>query len=75
MVSLQTPGKELAQVAYRLDSDYGMMTRVGLHCAPYAHKTLGTYPEGTIRFSFGWWNTQDEIEAAIRALGEILYGN
>ena len=75
VVSLQTPGKELAQVAYRLDSDYGMMTRVGLHCAPYAHKTLGTYPEGTIRFSFGWWNTQDEIEAAIRALGEILYGN
>ena len=54
VVSLQTPGRELSRVAWELDETYGIMTRVGLHCAPAAHKTLGTYPTGTIRFSFGW---------------------
>lgn len=61
-----------AQVAYELDSHYGIMTRVGLHCAPSAHKTLGTYPTGTIRFAFGHTNTMEEVEAAARALQEIL---
>lgn len=74
VVSVQTPGSGLAQTAYRLDSEYGIMTRVGLHCAPSAHRTLGTYPEGTLRFSFGWWNTEEETVEAVRALKEILYG-
>lgn len=69
VVSIQT--KELAQTAFELDNRYGIMTRVGLHCAPSAHKTLRTYPTGTIRFSFGWTNTQDEIDAALCALEEI----
>ena len=47
------------------------MTRVGLHCAPSAHKTIGTYPEGTIRFSFGPENTKEEVKAALQALEEI----
>ena len=72
VVSLQTPGRELSQVAWELDETYGIMTRVGLHCAPAAHKTLGTYPTGTIRFSFGWWNTEEEVDTALRALEEIL---
>ena len=55
-----------------LDADYGIMTRVGLHCAPSAHKSIGTFPTGTIRFSFGNFNTEEEIDAAIRALNEIL---
>ena len=54
-----------------LDEDYGIMTRVGLHCAPSAHQTLGTYPTGTIRFSFGWWNTEAEVERALEALREL----
>lgn len=74
VVSLQTLGQDISQVAYELDDAYGVMTRVGLHCAPSAHKTLGTYPTGTIRFSFGWWNTEDEVDAALRALGAILKG-
>lgn len=61
----------MAQLAYELDDKFGIMTRVGLHCAPSAHKTLVTYPQGTIRFSFGWWNTREDIEAAINVL-EIL---
>lgn len=71
VVSLQTLQKDMAMVAYELDSTYGIMTRVGLHCAPSAHKTLRTYPEGTIRFSFGPENTAKEIDLTIKALKEI----
>lgn len=74
VVSVQTLTKELAETAYELDADYGIQTRVGLHCAPSAHKCLGTYPTGTIRFSFGWWNTQSHVEKALDALGQILHG-
>lgn len=74
VVSIQTSKHELAQIAYELDNRYGIMTRVGLHCAPSAHKTLGTFPTGTIRFSFGWWNTRQEVDCALQALQELLYG-
>lgn len=72
VVSIQTPGHDLAQVAHDLDARYGIQTRVGLHCAPSAHKTLGTYPTGTIRFSLGWANTTEDVDLAITALGELL---
>lgn len=73
VVSITTPGKDEAEIAYRLDREYGIMTRVGLHCAPSAHQTLGTYPTGTIRFSFGYFNTEEEIDEAANALKEILW--
>lgn len=63
-----------SEVAYTLDSKYNIMTRVGLHCAPNAHKTLGTYPVGTIRFSFGFNNTSSDVQASINALKEIFNG-
>ena len=72
VVSIETPGRDMAGVAYELDSAWGIMTRVGLHCAPSAHKTLGTFPAGTIRFSFGWWNTEDQVDRALEALEAIL---
>lgn len=75
VISLQTLDVELSQAAYLLDSDYGIMTRVGLHCAPSAHKTLGTYPTGTIRFSFGWQNTTQQVDAAVQALEAICREN
>ena len=71
VVSVQTVRRELAQTAYELDVQYGIMTRVGLHCAPSAHQTLGTFPTGTIRFSFGWWNTREEAALALQALNEL----
>ncbi len=79
VVSIQTLDKDLAEAAYELDAAYGIMTRVGLHCAPNAHKTLGTYPTGTIRFSFGPENTTEELDTALFALKRItgkgeLYG-
>ena len=72
VVSIQTPEIYMSQVAWQLDNEYGVMTRVGLHCAPNAHKTLGTYPAGTIRFSFGPENTKNELDFAIQGLKKIL---
>ena len=73
VVSVQTPGKDVSEVAYLLDRNYGIMTRVGLHCAPSAHKTLDTYPTGTVRFSFGYFNTEEEVLFAVKALEELLW--
>ena len=60
-----------AELAFRLDERFGVAVRVGLHCAPAAHRALGTFPEGTVRFSFGVFNTEDEIDAAAQAVAEI----
>lgn len=72
VVSIQTLTRELSDTAFQLDTRYGIMTRVGLHCAPSAHKTMGTYPTGTIRFSFGFANTDQEVKIAADALRELL---
>ena len=61
VVSLDFKNRDNAIIAASLDS-HGIMTRCGLHCAPLAHKTLGTYPHGTVRFSFGYFNTVEEVE-------------
>ena len=72
MVSIQLLDQDIAGAAWELDETYGIMTRVGLHCAPSAHQTLGTYPTGTIRFSFGWWNNEEEVDQALHALSLVL---
>ena len=74
IVSIQTITMDQSEVAYTLDSKYNIMTRVGLHCAPNAHKMLGTYPEGTIRFSFGFNNDESDVMTSINALKEIFNG-
>jgi len=74
VVSLNVEGKDPSEVGYELDEKYGIMTRVGLHCAPLAHRTIGTHPIGTVRFSFGYYNTGKEVETAVRALREIAKG-
>ena len=74
VVSLDFTDRDNAMVAHRLSSEYGIMTRCGLHCAPSAHQTLGTYPQGSVRFSFSAFNTAQEIHQAITALEEILQG-
>jgi selenocysteine lyase/cysteine desulfurase len=60
-----------AEVGRRLDAEYGVMVRTGLHCSPLAHTTLGTIETGTVRFSFGYYNTEEQVDVAARALGEI----
>lgn len=74
VISVQTLQRELSQAAFELDDRLGIQTRVGLHCAPAAHKTLGTYPAGAIRFSFGWYNTQEHADQALAALREVCHG-
>lgn len=72
VVSVRIPERDPADIAAALDTTYDIATRVGLHCAPNAHKTLGTYPEGTIRFSFGYFNTPADADAALDALRVLL---
>lgn len=60
-----------SEVGLRLDEDYNIMCRVGLHCAPAAHKTIGTFPIGTVRFSLGLYTTEHDVEQAIMAVTEI----
>ena len=67
-----TERKDNAEVADRLANEYGIFTRCGLHCAPSAHKTYGTFPQGTVRFSFNSTNTEQEIDLALKALNQIL---
>lgn len=71
VVSVSSFSKDNAQVAFELENQYGILTRVGLHCAPWAHKTLTTFPTGTVRFSFSHYNTEDEVDKAIAALQAI----
>ena len=72
VVSITIDSMDPASIAYELESTYHIMTRVGLHCAPRAHQTLETYPEGTVRFSFGYANTHEDVESALSALHRIL---
>jgi cysteine desulfurase family protein len=60
-----------AQVGFWLDHAYGIVCRVGLHCAPDAHRTLGTHPRGTVRVSPGYFTTAEEIDALLAALAEL----
>jgi len=70
-VSGRIAGADVGMVGLRLDDDYGILCRVGLHCAPLAHRTIGTFPEGTIRLSPGATTTLEEIDAAIGAIAEM----
>jgi cysteine desulfurase/selenocysteine lyase len=74
-VSLAVGGLEPSEVGLRLDDKYEIMCRVGLHCAPAAHRTLGTFPGGTVRFGLSAFNTLDEVDTALRAVREIAAGS
>ena len=70
-VSFAVAGLEPSDVGLRLDEECGIMCRVGLHCAPAAHKTMGTFPVGTVRFGLGALNTTDQVEAALAAVERL----
>lgn len=69
--SLDFPGRDNGEVSYRLEQEFGILTRCGLHCAPSAHKTLGTFPKGTVRFSLGHSTTGAEVDATLAAIRDI----
>ncbi len=68
--SFNVEGKDAAVVAEEFDSRYGIMTRVGLHCAPAAHRTIGTFPQGAIRASIGYFTTEEETAHLLSSLRE-----
>jgi len=70
--SITAGDRDLGQLSFELDEKYNIMTRSGLHCAPYAHKTLGTFPAGSLRFSIGYFNSMEEIEFTLDALKQLL---
>ncbi|HHS97409.1 MAG TPA: aminotransferase class V-fold PLP-dependent enzyme [Chloroflexi bacterium] len=70
-VSFNIAGMEPSEVGLRLDEEFGVLCRVGLHCAPAAHKTIGTFPTGTVRFSLGVFNTAEEVDRALRAVEHL----
>lgn len=71
VISLDCTKNDNAMVSFLLEKEYGIATRVGMHCAPSAHKTLNTFPNGTVRVSFSYFNTIEEIDYLIKALNEI----
>lgn len=70
-VSFNIENIDASELSFILDSDYGIKNRSGLHCAPLAHESLGTFPSGTVRLSIGYFNTVEEIDYVIKALNKI----
>lgn len=73
VVSLDFQTVDNAVAAFELEQAAGIMTRVGLHCAPVAHRSLGTFPQGTVRFAFSASNTEEEIDICIEEINKIAY--
>lgn len=72
VVSLDFQTVDNAVAAFTLEQEYGIMTRVGLHCAPTAHKSLHTFPQGTVRFAFSGTNTKEEIDLCVEGIKKLL---
>ena len=70
-VSFNIAGMASSEVGLRLDDEHGVMCRVGLHCAPAAHRTIGTFPDGTVRFGLGALNTAGEVDSALDAVRQL----
>lgn len=71
-ICLNLAGREPQEVSYLLDRLYDIQTRSGLHCSPWSHRALGTFPEGAVRVSLGFFNTEAEIDTLLAAVDEIL---
>jgi cysteine desulfurase family protein len=70
-ISMTFDGFDSGTVAQRLNEEYDIAVRVGLHCAPAAHRTIGTFPGGTVRISFGYFNSEEDVTALNAALSRI----
>ncbi len=72
IVSFTVTGKRVSEIGLKLDEEYGVLSRVGLHCAPAAHKTIGSFPEGTVRLAPGVFTTVSDIQEAIQAISKVV---
>ena len=74
VVSFNIQNQSPSDIGLKLDEEYDLMCRVGLHCSPAAHKTIGTFPTGTVRFGMSIFNTDGDIEKAVMAVHKIAKG-
>ena len=72
IVTVRSNRVDVSTLARRLDREFGVFARPGLHCAPETHRLLGTLDTGALRFSLGWASTTADVDAAVEALAEIL---
>lgn len=72
IVSIDCLTMDNSSLAALLDEKYGIQTRVGLHCSPAAHRSIGTFPGGAVRFSFGYFNDSDDVKETVAAIHEIV---
>ncbi|MDK2564534.1 aminotransferase class V-fold PLP-dependent enzyme [Romboutsia sedimentorum] len=75
VIAINIGNMDSGEITFLLDSQYQIATRSGIHCSPLAHQTLGTLEQGVVRFSLGYFNTESDIDEAIRALIEIANNN
>jgi len=73
-LSFTLEGGDPTELGHRLDAEHDICVRVGLHCAPDAHRTIGTFPVGTVRVSPGWFNTHEEIDRFLAAVHSLAAG-
>ena len=74
VVSFTVANRQVSEIGLRLDEEFSVLCRVGLHCAPAAHRTLGTFPQGTVRFAPSIFTTSDDIRATVDAVRRIVQG-
>ena len=72
VLSFTIAGKDPAAIAFELDQRFDIAVRAGLHCSPRAHRTLGTFPGGTVRMSPGWFTTREDIAMFVNAVEKCL---
>jgi len=71
-LSFTVAGRRVSEIGLRLDEEHGVLCRVGLHCAPAAHRTIGTFPEGTVRLAAGLSTTLADVQQAVAAVAEVV---
>ena len=72
VISLDFLNRDNAAVSFELEQKFGILVRCGLHCAPSAHRSLGTFPKGTVRFSLGYANSEADVDAAVAAIRSLI---
>lgn len=72
VVSFTAAGLRVSDIGFRLDEEFGVLCRVGLHCAPAAHRTIGSHPKGTVRLAPGVFTTLEDVHTAVRAVERIV---
>ena len=71
IISATVAEKEVSEIGLELDAEYGILSRVGLHCAPAAHRTIGSFPTGTVRFGLSHLSTAAEVQTALEAVADL----